>query len=402
MAETRKQSKIKGNQVSKKSKGDKTGVKTDILPEFKPEATRRSFLAGSVLAGAGAVTTSLASWPLILIPGKAKATADSIVWATDGGRPGEKLRRVFAESFERETGIKVITVTGQRTASKVKAMVLSRNIEWDVFERGGSQSVVMQNEDLLEPIDTSIVDRSGSIFPEWNFSHLIHYYFAPTGIAYDPARNANPPKNWGEFWNVEKFPGRRGLWAVAEETLEHALLADGVAPKDIYPIDVDRAFKSLDRIKENIAVWIASHSKSLTLIQSGELDFDVTFAARVGIARTEGVSIDMAKDGRISKPVFLAAPKGTKKKDLVMQFINHTQRPEYQALNAMSAPGGSGPVVRGGFELLTQTIKDQLPAPGDPNTVTFDVDWWAENFVEVSKRYKEFLIAAGEEPPKPH
>jgi len=395
MARKREQTKNKSDLAVEKSG---TGEKIDNSPVFKPEATRRGFLAGGTLIGAGAAISSVASWPLILVPGKAKATADSIVWATDGGRPGEKLRRVFAQSFERETGIKVITVTGQRTASKVKAMVLSKNLEWDVFERGGSQGMVMQNEGLLEPIDESIVDRSGSLFPQWNFRDLVHYYFAPSGIAFDPARNPNPPRNWPEFWDVKKFPGRRGLWAVAEETLEHALLADGVPAKQLYPLDVDRAFKSLERIKKDINVWVASHSKSMTLIQSGELDFDVTFAARVGIARREGVSIDMSKEGKISRPVFLAAPKGTKKKDLVMRFINHTQRPEFQALNAMSAPGGSGPVVRGAFELLTKEIREGLPDPKDPDAVWFDVDWWAKNFVEMNKRYKEFLISTGKTP----
>jgi putative spermidine/putrescine transport system substrate-binding protein len=380
--------------MTKKSK-QKTGKKkTDDTVELKPKTTRRKFLAGTALAAASTV----ASWPLILIPGKAKAKNDTIVWATDGGRQAEKLRRVFALSFERETGVKVINVTGQRTASKVKSMVLSKNIEWDVLERGGAQGMVMQNEDLLEPIDTSIVDRSGALFPQWNYSHLQPYYFAPSGIAFDPQRNPNPPRNWKQFWDVEGFPGRRGLWAVAEETLEHALMADGVPANELYPLDVDRAFASLERIKKDIAIWVASHAKSLTLIQSGELDYDVTFAARVGIAKSEGISIDMSDEGKISQPVFLAVPKGTKKKDLVMQFIAHTQRPEYQALNAMSAPGGSGPVVEGAFELLTQTIRDGLPDPKDPNTVTFDVDWWATNSVEVNKRYKEFLISTGKAP----
>ena len=71
----------------------------------------------------------------------------------------------------------------------------------------------------------------------------------------------DPPKTWADFWNVEKYPGKRGLWkSEPNATLEFALQADGVPADQVYevlrsPGGVDRAFAKLDEIKDHVIWW---------------------------------------------------------------------------------------------------------------------------------------------------
>src|SRR5207249_4296993 len=75
----------------------------------------------------------------------------------------------------------------------------------------------------------------------------------PTGIAYHTKKynDENHPRSWAEFWDVKKFPGARALPhpSYLIGPLEMALVADGVPADKLYPLDVERAFRSLERIR---------------------------------------------------------------------------------------------------------------------------------------------------------
>ena len=65
-----------------------------------------------------------------------------------------------------------------------------------------------------------------------------------------------------DLFDLQKFPGKRALQKDPFVNLEWALIADGVAIKDVYkvlgtPEGVDRAFKKLDTIKKDVVWWEA-------------------------------------------------------------------------------------------------------------------------------------------------
>jgi len=97
------------------------------------------------------------------------------------------------------------------------------------------------------------------------------------------------PVNFKEFWDVKKFPGRRTLRARPTETLEIALVGDGVEPRKMYPLDVERAFKSLDRIKSYVPKWIKETPQATELLLSNEVDFSYVYHGR---------AIQLKKDGK--------------------------------------------------------------------------------------------------------
>lgn len=241
---------------------------TDVTHTIKSASpSRRKFLVG-----AGAVAT-VAATPLILTPGKARAQGDQVVVATWGGRFAEALTEVYYKPFEKETGIKVV-VTGAPDFAKLTAAVKTGNVDIDVADGVSGWVVKGEENGVWAPIDTNVVNTEG-VIPSAVREKAMAYYVYAGGIGWSQERNGadgKHPTTWAEFWDTEKIPGRRGVRTRVSETLEIATMADGVAPKDVYPIDVDRAFKALDRLKDNLQ-FIAQTPKTIERISQNECDF---------------------------------------------------------------------------------------------------------------------------------
>jgi len=347
--------------------------------------TRRRFLTGAVGAGAAA------SWPLILTPGSAKA-AQNLVWVGWGGSTQATQTEIFLKPFTKETGIDVTGASGPNLA-KIKAMVKTGNVEWDLVSVTGAMGKNLERGGMLEPIPDWVYDKSDLVNPAWIGETAVGWYFYTGGIGFDPARHpaGKHPRTWKQFWDAGKFPGRRGLRPRAEENLEMALMADGVAPKDIYPIDVERAFKSMDRIKPHVAVWIKATAQTISLIQANEVDFDLTYTARVDNAQKQGVSIDISLDNPISAPGYLVVPKGAKNKDAAFKLLSFFMRHDRQ-LAWGEAKVGYSPQSKKAISMLSAERRNVLHDASNPNGLFLDIDWWGDNYTDVSKRFKEWLL----------
>jgi len=344
---------------------------------------RRSFLRRSALFGAGVF-----AGPALLTARRAIA-ADTLVYVSYGGATEDAEVVSFLKPFEADTGNKVIAASGPDIA-KLKAQVMTGNVEWDVVDFIGSQAIAADREGVLEKIDYSVVDDSDMYVPKEEASFPFYVYGG--GIAFDPARHPDGkhPTDWAQFWDVKAFPGRRGLRSRPDENLELALMADGVPAKQLYPLDVDRAFRSLDRIKPYVAKWIPETPQTISLLQSNEIDFVFTYSGRVQAARKQGVSIAYVYEANIVTPAYTSVAKGTRNKAAAMKLASYFAKPERQAqfCNIL----GYSPVKRSAIKMLTPETLAQQPKLDDPKTAITDIKWWADNFVEVNKRFKEWLI----------
>jgi putative spermidine/putrescine transport system substrate-binding protein len=102
---------------------------------------------------------------------------------------------------------------------------------------------------LLERIDAAIVNRTGCI-PQAQSEYAVGVSVNASGIGFTSNRlGSRVPRTWSQFWDTVGWPGRRGSIRRVTNTLEMALLADGVPPAAVYPCDVDRAFRALNRLK---------------------------------------------------------------------------------------------------------------------------------------------------------
>src|ERR1035437_10116667 len=207
------------------------------------------------------------------LPASVLAQSRQIVVAEPGGPYSGAYRKAFFDPFEKATGIRVVSVVREaQPVAQFTAMVETKNYIWDVTTLAlGSDIPILEARGLLEPIGLKAAEfpgmMPGSVRENWLgvdvYSTVIGYRSDKFGT--------NRPQNWADFWDVKKFPGRRGMRSNPLDTLEEALMADGVPIDKLYPLDVDRAFRSLDKIKPQVAWW-TSGAQSAQLIQSGEVD----------------------------------------------------------------------------------------------------------------------------------
>ena len=148
--------------------------------------------------------------------------------------------------------------------------------------------------------------------------------FVSGGLTYDLAviPDDKAPKTWADFWDVKKYPGKRGLLYRAEQTIEVALMADGVEPKDAMkvlaaPGGVERAFKKLAELKPHINWW-KSGDELMQNILTGDVVMTFAWNGRVaGANRANNRKLKIAFEaGHVSGSQMIAVMKGTPRKDI--------------------------------------------------------------------------------------
>lgn len=350
-----------------------------------PSVSRRRLLTG---IGGGAVLSVAA--PFVLRGGRAEAASKNLVFVTWGGTYRTSVEEGLIKPFMAETGINV-TVIDTPDLAKVKAQVTTGNVEWDVFDAPGALGASGSKEGYWEPLPASLFDAGDlSVAPT---KDLVAFYTFAGGIGYDPKRFAEGkfPKNFAEYFDVKTFPGRRTFRNRPSETLEAALLADGVPPSKIYPLDVDRAFKALDRVKPSVAKWVDSTPQTITLLQTNEVDFSYTYASRVKTTGATGAGMAFSFAQTLIGLEYLAVLKNAPNKENALKFVSYAMRPERQA--AVAELLGNTPNSKKAVGLLTPEARKWLPNMESDQNLIMDDMWWAGNFEKLSRRFKEWVLS---------
>jgi putative spermidine/putrescine transport system substrate-binding protein len=166
---------------------------------------------------------------------------------------------------------------------------------------------------LAEPIDWTIVHKdkvpADAVVAD---GHGIASNIQGTNLCYRADKFPNGgPKSWADFWDERKFPGNRGLCiSDSPRTLIFALLADGVPRDQLYPLDLDRAFKKLDEIKPHIKMWWREGNQSQQLLRDGELDMMSIWNGRATELKQQGVPVELVWDGAVRRPSTWCVLKG--------------------------------------------------------------------------------------------
>lgn len=246
--------------------------------------------------------------------------------------------------------------------------------------------------ELFEPIDEQIVERT-DVLPVARGQYSISDYLYAGGIGYATSGRSNAPKNppqtWADFFDVEKFPGRRGLRSKIGETLELALMGDGVPASELYPCDIDRAFKALDRIKPHIGHWIGAQAQTVTLIEQNELDFDYMYSNQAMAAQNSGLNIGYSKQQNVLGLSYTVVLRGSRNRESAMRLLNHIVSRKSQT--AMTNQTGMAPLIRDVLTNVDPKVRPWLPDPMDKNNVITDIEWWAKHEEELGIRFKEWL-----------
>ncbi|KLU21829.1 ABC transporter substrate-binding protein [Caballeronia mineralivorans PML1(12)] len=347
--------------------------------------SRRRFLKTT-----GATGLALGA-PTIWIP-RAMA-ADTLTIADNGGALGPAMRMAFYDPFEKETGIRIVNVAHESDpVTQFKLTVDSDSHIWDLAMVTPDNVLRLTDaKNYLAPLDIGPGDAKG-ILPGMLTSNWFGFSVYGVVMAYRTDKYAKAvPTGWRDFWDTSKFPGRRGLYRSPSGTLENALLADGVAPKDIYPINIDRAMKSLDKIRSSVSVWWANGAQNTQLLQSGEVDMADTWNARALAAISSGAPVKIVWEGTYSVDGW-SIPVGTPRLKQAQQFVRFCMRPDRQAVYASIV--ANGPSNSDALKLIDPKRAELLTTyPKNlERLIRRDSAWWGKNFDSANERYQEWLL----------
>ena len=311
------------------------------------------------------------------------AADQTMVFTSWGGTTQDAQMSAWADGFSKANNITVLP-DGPTDYGKIKAMVESGSVSWDVVDAEGDYAVRAGNEGMLEKLDFSVIDKS-RLDPRFVTDYAVgsFYYSFVIGCNKDAAQAC--PKTWADLFDLEKFPGKRTFykWS-APGVIEAALLADGVAADELYPLDLDRAFKKLDTIKSSI-VWWSSGAQSQQLLASAETPYGFFWNGRLTALVQTGVNAETSWHQNITAADMLVVPKGAPHKAASMKFIAHATSAASQAKFAELS--GYAPINLDSPALMSQDVRESLPDKQEETQVNADLRYWAEHRNDISTRW---------------
>lgn len=333
----------------------------------------------------GAIATAL------LMLATVQAGAVELTVANAGGANGDAQKIAFYHPFESQTGIKIVPVEYNMELAKIKVMVDTKHVNWDVVETETGDVGRGCDEGLYEKLDWSKIADSANLMPYAKQTCAAGMFVWSTALAYNGDTLKTPPTGWADFWNVKKFPGKRGLRKGAHYNLEIALMADGVAPKDVYKVlatkaGQDRAFKKLDELKPNIQWWEAGAQPPQYLV-AGDVAMSTVYNGRIDAAQKEGKNLKVVWNGSIFDVEWWAIPKGDPNKELAEKFIAFTLSSKPQTDFAKNI--AYGPVNQVAIKSLDAKTLANLPnSPTNAsNALKMDITFWVDHGDELEQRF---------------
>jgi putative spermidine/putrescine transport system substrate-binding protein len=319
------------------------------------------------------------------IPQLARASSKGSLTVTDGGGAwGLAQRKAYFEPFEKETGIQ-INLVPYAMPGKVKASVLAGAPVADVVDLIASKLPEFGRANLLVPIDQAAFDSKdlAALNPVKADKFGIPSLYGSTVISYaDSIVKSRAPVTWADFWDTKTFVGQRTLCdggaSPTGGTFEIALMADGVPRDKLYPIDWGRAFKSLDKIKPQVARFWTGFAEPVQMLMEGTAVLASAYNGRVSDMQSKGAKISFGwKDGVLSWS-YWAVPRGSKNVENAMKFIAFVTRADRQA--AFANLINYGPTNALAFQHMSSERTSLMPsAPSVSNLqLVTNYEWWAK------------------------
>jgi putative spermidine/putrescine transport system substrate-binding protein len=278
----------------------------------------------------------------------------------------------------------------------VRAMVETGNYKWHVIDAETNDVLAGCDEGVLEPLDYGKIGVKPEEFIDGAALECgVGTIIWTTIFAYDKTKfPTDGPQNWADFWNVEKFPGKRGLYKSPSYNLEFALQADGVPIDQIYsvmrtPEGVDRAFAKLGELKPHI-VWWETGAQAPQLLADGEVSMTTAWNGRIYSAiKDEGRPFEIVWHGHIYDLDYWVIPKDHPEKDLAYEFIAFASRKDRQGDQTNFISYGN--TVKGTEGFINPDILPHLPSAHLEYAIKQDAEYWAENNEELQNRFNAWV-----------
>ncbi len=327
-----------------------------------------------------------------------------------GGAYGAAQTEAHVKPWAAATGNAAVMVDSDDPSGPIKAMVEAGNVTIDVASVEYAAAIRLCDEGMLEVIDPAMLPAGNDGTPAMD--DFLPGAVTECGVSTDIWANVfafdntkltgTVPTTAADFYDLAKFPGKRGLRKGAKGNLEFALMADGVAPADVYaalltPEGVDRAFAKMDSIKADV-VWWEAGAQPPQLLADGEVVMTTAYNGRIfNAAVTEGKPFQIVWDGQTYENESYVVPKGAPNKDLAMAFIAYATSTD--GLRAQAQNISYGPPRKSSMkdELLFKDGKTVM-APHLPtapenltNALATDSAFWVDHDAELNERFQAWL-----------
>ena len=348
--------------------------------------TRRRFagLAGALLGSAA-----------LGLRGRAAFAADGqLVFVNWGGDAGDAYDAAYGQAFQKESGIKVLQDGSGPTEGAITAQVQGGKPAWDIVDADPFSAEALGKKGMIEPIDYAVVDKS-KMRPGFGWEYCASTYFFSYVIAYDSTKFDTAPKGMADFFDVEKFPGKRAMYKWGAGMWEALLIGDGVARDALYPLDVERAHAKLKAFKDNVVAYWGGGSESQSLLLNGDASMALIWSTRGRLIEEDsGGTIKFIWDDGLVSPGAMAVLKGNPGgRDAAMRFIASAQDPASQIV--MFEKLGQGPANPAADALIP--ADEARYNPVDPANfalqVPLDMAWYEANYAGALDAYLAIVSA---------
>jgi len=300
----------------------------------------------------------------------------------------DALTVAFFDAFSQATGATVRHEQfGRDGIESLISQVETGEIVWDVMLIPTAEVLVL-SQGYLTAIDYNVVDQT-ALYSEITMQHGVGAVLYSTIIVYAATAEDNP-RGWSDFWDLSLFDGTRALRRSPVGTLEFALLADGVQIDELYPLDVERAFLSLERIR-NATRFYEDSKQPVELVRTGQVGLASAWSARVTLADVASLVKPHWNGGMISGDSWVI-PRGAPNTDVAMSFINFATRAVPTANFSRLQP--FGPVNKDALALLRPDVAATLPNSAGNLSLQFFENWsyWRDQREPLTAQFDDWLL----------
>jgi putative spermidine/putrescine transport system substrate-binding protein len=279
--------------------------------------------------------------------------------------------------------------------AKVKVMVESGHVTWDVLVTADDFGL-KNDEALLEKLDCGVIPCADMPADQYQTTgYRVAQTTSGLTVGYNTKKMppGQAPQGWADMFDLKKFPGKRVVMMDSSSyVFEQALLADGVDPQHMYPLDYDRAIKKLNSLGSSLII-APGYQGCAELVGSGEAVMGGCWYGRfTDVKERAGAPVEICWNQGIVSAGYFSVPKGTKHKDLAMQFIAWAVSPEHNAAVSDSIPyGPPNPkaMVHVRADVKPKMLSSYLDKAFFPDNV-----WYDSNRAEVTRRWTEWVAGA--------
>jgi putative spermidine/putrescine transport system substrate-binding protein len=316
----------------------------------------------------------------------------TLTYAASGGIFQEGQTEAAWDPFAQISGATFLQDAAD--GGKLKAMVESDNVTWDVmnatqFDTARNCGTLYQELDLSQ-IDTSKVPE-GTITDKCMVPNILYGLV----VAYNTeAFGDNPPTSAADFFDTDKFPGKRTVSQSAyldPQTVEFALVADGKNLDELKVEDIQTGFDKYLALGDDLIGW-TSGSQSQQQLESGEAVMGLVWSGRGFGAQSAGAPVAPMWDEWMLMVDSTAVPKGVKDPQAAFSAVNFYLGAEQQA--KMTELTSYGPVNIDAKPKLDEIGKNWLTTDHMDTAVKPNVDFWVENYDALSTAWAKWVTGS--------